>query len=263
MTEAWLPAELSPDLDPDDSPPLPVPENREVSLAERYAVLAAVWDARWTGDEKIDPWRRWRQSRPCVMREEEYKKYKREGMPGIAYALLVSLVELTSGDAPTDRLSEKDAVIVQTWIANVAADLEAAAAQTAAEQNERAPLGFLLPSPAAKPSASVPETDKPVRHSEDFTFLHWYGTDYNFTKTQAACVKALYEAWENKTPVLTEETILEKAGSCGNRLRDVFKTKDRMHPAWNTMIVSTGKGRFQLKEPEKPQTPGKPQENPR
>ena len=45
--EAWLPAELSPDLDPDDSPPLPVPSKREVSLAERYAVLAAVWDAHW------------------------------------------------------------------------------------------------------------------------------------------------------------------------------------------------------------------------
>ncbi len=40
--EAWLPADLSPDLDPDDSLPLPVPAKREVSLAERYAVLAAV-----------------------------------------------------------------------------------------------------------------------------------------------------------------------------------------------------------------------------
>lgn len=44
--EAWLPAELSPDLS-DDSLPLPVPAKRGVSLAERYAVLAAVWDARW------------------------------------------------------------------------------------------------------------------------------------------------------------------------------------------------------------------------
>jgi hypothetical protein len=123
ITEAWLPAELSPDLDPDDSPPLPVPEDREVSLAERYAVLAAVWNARWNGDEKIDPWRRWRQSRPCVITKEEYKEYKREGMPGLAYALLVSLVGLTTDDAPTDRLSEKDALIVQTWLAKVQTDL--------------------------------------------------------------------------------------------------------------------------------------------
>ena len=27
-----------------------------VSLAEQYAVLAAVWDAIWNGKEKIDPW---------------------------------------------------------------------------------------------------------------------------------------------------------------------------------------------------------------
>jgi hypothetical protein len=120
VKQAWLPAELSPDLDPDDSPPLPVPENREVLLAERYAVLAAVWDAHWTGDEKIDPWWGWRQSRPGLMNEEEYKEYKREAMPGIAYALLVSLVGPTNDDAPTVRLSEKDRVIVQTWLADVA-----------------------------------------------------------------------------------------------------------------------------------------------
>jgi hypothetical protein len=150
---AWLPAELSPDLDPDDSPPLPVPEDREVSLAERYAVLAAVWDARWMGDEKIDPWRRWRQSRPGVMGEEKYKEYKREGMPGIAYALLVSLVGLTTGDAPTGRLSEKDAVIVQTWLADVDADL---ARQGEVESaNDRAPFGF--PTPPQQPKSQPRE----------------------------------------------------------------------------------------------------------
>jgi hypothetical protein len=72
----------------------------------------------------------------------------------------------------------------------------------------------------------------------------------------------LWAAWENKTPVLSEETILEQAGSEGSRLRDVFKEKRGMHRAWGTMIVEAGKGRFQLHEPEKPQPPGKPQENP-
>jgi hypothetical protein len=108
--------------------------------------------------------------------------------------------------------------------------------QSVAEQNERTALGFPIP---------------PVTHSADFSFVCWYGVDYNFTKTQAACVKVLYEAWDNRTPILTEETILEKAGSCGNRLRDVFKVKKKMHPAWGTMIVTAGKGRLRLQEPEK------------
>ena len=123
VLQAWLPAELSPDLDPDASLPLPIPENRAVSLAERYAVLAVVWDVHWDGDEKLDPWREWQHCRPGLMSAEEYARYKKEGMPGIPYAMLVSLVGHTTGNAPTGRLSEKDAVIVQTWLADVEADL--------------------------------------------------------------------------------------------------------------------------------------------
>jgi hypothetical protein len=86
-------------------------------------------------------------------------------------------------------------------------------------------------------------------HSSDFSTVQWYGTQYDFTKTQAACVKVLWEAWENKTPGISEETILENAGSCGSRLRDVFDKGK--HRAWGTMIVKAGKGRFQLQEPKK------------
>jgi len=97
VLQAWLPAELSPDLDPDAGLPLPIPDNRAVSLAERYAVLAVVWDVHWDGDEKLDPWREWQHCCPGLMSAEEYARYKQEGMPGIAYAMLVNLVALTKG----------------------------------------------------------------------------------------------------------------------------------------------------------------------
>jgi hypothetical protein len=122
--EAYLPAKLSLKRDPDDSLPLPVPEKRKISLAERYAVLAAVWDARWNGDEKIDPWRK---SRLHAMNNEEYEEFKREGMPGVSYGLLVSRLGRTKGLAPSVRLRKKDRVIVQTWIAGVEADLASSA----------------------------------------------------------------------------------------------------------------------------------------
>lgn len=107
-----------------------------------------------------------------------------------------------------------------------------------------------------------PPIETEARHSEDFSSVVWFGSEYSFTKTQAACVRVLWEAWEQKTPDLKEETILERAGSEGSRLRDVFKSKGGMHAAWGTMIVPAGKGRFRLKEPEEPAPPAKPQENP-
>jgi hypothetical protein len=100
-------------LDPDVSLPLPVPDEREVSLADRYAVLAAVWDAGWKGDEKINPW--------------ADDKYCPEA---------VWYWRLVHADDPafsTGGLSNQDAAIVRAWTADVEADLAGAksAASTA------------------------------------------------------------------------------------------------------------------------------------
>lgn len=118
VKEAWLPAELSPDLDPDNSLPLPVPD-RKVSPAERYAVLAAVWDVHWRGEEKLDPC-----PRPHTqMWHEEFKGRLAE----IAYYanLLVKVRVRADG---TCRLSKEDRAIVQTWIAGVEGGVYQAAA---------------------------------------------------------------------------------------------------------------------------------------
>jgi len=75
----------------------------------------------------------------------------------------------------------------------------------------------------------------PARHSADFRSVHWYGDNYTFSPTQAACVKVLWMAWENGTPELGQETILEhpEVEAESKRLVDVFKG----HPAWSRMIV--------------------------
>jgi hypothetical protein len=86
--------------------------------------------------------------------------------------------------------------------------------------------------PVAPPA---PEVLPPARHGPDFRSVHWYGNDYTFTPTQAACVKVLWEAWKNGTPEVGQETILEhpQVEAESKRLVDVFKD----HPAWGTMIV--------------------------
>ena len=76
---------------------------------------------------------------------------------------------------------------------------------------------------------------KKYRHSKDFSFVHWNGTDHSFTKTQADAVSEWWQAIVNGTPDLRDETVLAEIGAKGRNpnLRDIFKD----HPAWGTMIV--------------------------
>jgi hypothetical protein len=99
------------------------------------------------------------------------------------------------------------------------------------------------PTPGCPPPPAAP-TGFP-RHCPDYRFVHWFGTDYTFTPTQAAVVRQLWEAWEDGTPGMGQETLLEGAKSEGSRLRDLF----RGHPAWGTMIAALGKGLFALTPP--------------
>lgn len=104
------------------------------------------------------------------------------------------------------------------------------------------------------------EGERPrARHSPCFRSVYWYGTSYAFTGNQAACVKLLWEMWENDTPDVSHEKLVETAEVSmeTGRVVDIFKInvagKSTKHPAWGTMIVSgTTKGICRLQEPQKP-----------
>lgn len=92
-------------------------------------------------------------------------------------------------------------------------------------------------------------------HSEDFTSVRWRSAEYRFAKgLQAESIRALWEAWENGTPSLSEKTIGEKAGSSNDRFRleHVFKPSNKNtgkrepNSAWGTIIKPAGKGLFKL-----------------
>jgi hypothetical protein len=100
------------------------------------------------------------------------------------------------------------------------------------------------------------------QHSDDFTSVDWYGQHYTFTRTQADCVREMWGNWERGTPSLKQRTILDGAESSNTRLRDVFRKKGVMHPAWGIMIVKTGRGCFGLSEPQDADTQKKPTRNP-
>ena len=148
IQEAAVEWQRGTDLDPDVSPPLPVPD-REVSLAERYTVLAAVWDAVWKGAAKIDLW-------PEMRWPDE-----REGIP---YKLLVCTVHDDHNNSeqpiyqhkPSARTTAKDRGMVWTWLADVESDLTSGNPAAA-----DAPTG----KPAATAAAPVPKRSTRQRWS--------------------------------------------------------------------------------------------------
>jgi hypothetical protein len=83
-------------------------------------------------------------------------------------------------------------------------------------------------------AAALAGVDSAATHGPGFRDVTWCGTKHIFTPKQAACIRVLWEAWEQGNPWVADGTVLEKA-SVGDkqRLRDVFKD----HAAWTTMIA--------------------------
>src|SRR5438309_10371260 len=81
------------------------------------------------------------------------------------------------------------------------------------------------------PAENVDANEQSARHSPDFRSVHWFGTDYEFSKAHAACVEVLWMAWENGTPTVCNKTVVASADVVSDRLDLVF----RGNPAWGAM----------------------------
>ena len=106
--------------------------------------------------------------------------------------------------------------------------------------------------PAVQEGEAAAGVDKgaQTKHSADFASVRWYGTEYQFTKQQAAAISEWWHAWENGTPDLFDETVLTEISARGRKpsLHNIFKG----HPAWGNMIVTgKSKGTHRLQEPSK------------
>lgn len=93
-----------------------------------------------------------------------------------------------------------------------------------------------------------PENPAPI-HSDDFTHVNWFGTEYRFAfGHQANVVRLLWEEWAKGRLGLSQQTIA-KAIESGN---DHYKIQHtfRGHPALGSMIMRVGKGIYALVEPQ-------------
>lgn len=87
---------------------------------------------------------------------------------------------------------------------------------------------------------------RPDRHSADFTSVLWHGTQYRFTACQGHIVHLLWDAFENGTPDVRQEALLDAAGSESANIIHLFKD----HPAWGALITSRSKGTYRLRSPQ-------------
>lgn len=80
-------------------------------------------------------------------------------------------------------------------------------------------------------------------HTPDFCSVNWNGIKYHFTKTQAACVKVMWNSWDAGHREMQQATILTEADSSSSRLSNVFRVKVKgknrstPHPAWGAMVI--------------------------
>lgn len=106
------------------------------------------------------------------------------------------------------------------------------------------------PSPAPTTTAPAEESRAVVQitrvledqHTDDYTIVLWQGVRYQLTRKQSQVVRALWEAWREGQPDVSQRELLKAADSDGVRLVDLF----RRNPAWNNLIVSVKQGYYRL-----------------
>jgi len=94
-------------------------------------------------------------------------------------------------------------------------------------------------------SRQIPVSDDgPFHHSPDFRSVSLNGQEFALTTSQAKVVECLWENYENRTPDVSQDYLIETVlDSTQSRLKDVFKNSD----AWGTLIApGRTRGTFRL-----------------
>lgn len=93
------------------------------------------------------------------------------------------IIHRQSGEKPSSEGASRTAEIV-VFVMVFSATLHEWAEDIEAEETSRTPR------------TEIRESQALARHSSDFRSVHWYGTDYTFTKEQARVVEQLWQEWE-------------------------------------------------------------------
>lgn len=83
-----------------------------------------------------------------------------------------------------------------------------------------------------------------IEHSADYREVWFRGEYYRFGALQSVVIRRLHEAAKTDRPWVSGKKILEKSGSgdSASKLANLF----RRHDAWNTLLLSNGRGEYRL-----------------
>lgn len=91
-------------------------------------------------------------------------------------------------------------------------------------------------------------------HTEGYESVQLGGVDFALTRPQAQVVRNLHEAHAEGFGSLSTREALEEIETCATKVSEVF----RRSPAWGTLVVRAGRGRYRLNLPRNaPQIPPK------
>lgn len=93
---------------------------------------------------------------------------------------------------------------------------------------------------------AMADTKDGIVCSPDGVTMQWGDQAFTFTPYQTAAIELLYAAYRAGRPDLRGDYILERIGSNGTRLCDVFKRS----PAWGTLVKpGERKGTYRIADP--------------
>lgn len=280
LDEAWRTIERHRRLNPDPPPPTVLEQFAYYSFT-CIDILRAIVRGTSVKDPEPTPaqLREWHETgnAPALgmsPREEAVYRFRTETRPKMDQWLAAALVEArdrAGGAAGTIAVLLQEALEAIDAVAEAAVrvrtqwegpwlDAEGRHQRVYRRLTELVPLVKTAPvaastsaAPAPEPLAAVTLEQGPrCAHADDFTWIVWYGTKYDFAKgNQAESIKALWESWERSGRRdgcgLSEATIGQKCQSSNDNFRLAHVFRD--HDAWGTVIRPVGKGVFALYGP--------------
>jgi transcriptional regulator with XRE-family HTH domain len=137
-----------------------------------------------------------------------------------------------------------------------AQDSATAAADTVQDRRSKAPKKRPKQARVSEVSSASgkrsPAPSQIFSHGPDYRSVSWCNEQFSFTRKQAECVRILWEAHRNGAPDVDQRTILGEvessmADDAKPRLRRLFKSRGKLHPAWDRFIVKgAASGTFRL-----------------